>query len=53
MKLVLSLGVYDGDKLIDTVRYVVAVAPFARIVNQIPEDSENVYVDLEEVNLIF
>lgn len=42
----LTVGVYDGDDLVDSVCYVVPVEPLARIFAQIPEDSDDVFVSI-------
>lgn len=52
MKLELSVGVYDGDDLVDTVCYVVPVEPLACIFAQIPEDSV-VSVSIEGVKELY
>lgn len=53
MKLELTVGVYDGDELVDTVCYVVPVEPFARILARLPEDSDDVSVILEGVKELY
>lgn len=53
MKLELTVGVYDGDDLVDTVCYVVPVEPFARILAKIPEDSVDVSVTIEGVKELY
>lgn len=53
MKLELTVGVYDGDVLIDTVCYVVPVEPLVRIFAQIPEDSADVFVSIEGVKELY
>lgn len=53
MKLELTVGVYQGDDLVDTVCYVVPVEPFARILARLPEDSVDVYVNLEGVKELY
>lgn len=49
MKLELTVGVYDGDDLVDTVCYVVPAEPMIRICAQIPEDSVDVSVSIESL----
>lgn len=53
MKLELTVGVYDGDDLVDTVCYVVSAEPLARIFAYIPEDSVGVSVSIEGVKELF
>lgn len=53
MKLELTVGVYDGDDLVDTVCYVVPAEPVARIFATIPEDSCSVYLSIEDVKELF
>ena len=53
MKLELTVGVYHGDDLVDTVCYVVPVEPFARILARLPEDSVDVSVNLEGVKELY
>lgn len=47
MKLKLTVGVYDGDDLVDTVSYVVPIEPLARILVHISKDSVDVSVNSE------
>lgn len=53
MKFELTVGVYDGDDLVDTVCYVVPGEPLARIFAQIPEDSVDVWLSFEGVKELF
>lgn len=53
MKFELTVGVYDGDDLVDTVCYVVPFEPLARIVARIPEDSVDVSVSLEGLKELY
>lgn len=53
MKLELTVGVYDGDVLVDTVCYVVPVEPLARFFDQIPEDSAVVTVSIEGLKELY
>ena len=53
MKLELTVGVYDGDDLVDTVCYVVPFEPIARIFAQIPEDSFDVSVNIEGIKELY
>lgn len=53
MKLELTVGVYDGDDLIDTVCYVVPGEPLVRFFAQIPEDSVDVSVSIEGVKELY
>ena len=53
MKLELTVGVYDGDDLVDSVCYVVPAEPLARIFAQFPEDSVDVSVCLEGLKELF
>lgn len=53
MKLELTVGVYHGDDLVDTVCYVVPVEPVARIFARLPEDSVDVFVNLEGVKELY
>lgn len=53
MKLELTVGVYDGDDLVDTVCYVVPFEPLARIFVQIPEDSVDVSLCIEGVKELY
>lgn len=53
MKLELTVGVYDGDDFIDTVCYVVPFEPLGRIFAQIPEDSVDVLVSIEDVEVLY
>jgi hypothetical protein len=53
LKLELTVGFYDGDDLVDTVCYVVPVEPLARIFAQIPEDSVDFSVSIEDVKELY
>lgn len=53
MKFELTVGVYDGDYLVDTVCYVVPVEPLARIFAQIFKDSVDVSVSIEEIRELY
>lgn len=53
MKIELTVGVYDGDVLVDTVCYVVPVEPLARIFSRIPEDSDDVSVTIEGIKELY
>lgn len=53
MKLELTVSVYVGDDLFDTVCYVVPVEPLARIFAQIPADSVDVSVRLEGLKELY
>jgi hypothetical protein len=53
VKLELTIGVYDGDDLFDTVCYVVPVEPLARIFAQIPEYSVDVSVSIEGIKELY
>ena len=53
MKLELTVGLYDGVDLVDTVCYVVPAEPLARIFAQIPEDSVDVSVSIVGVKELF
>ena len=53
MKLELTVGVYDGDDLVDTVCYVVPFEPLARIFAQLPEDTVDVTVSIEGVKELY
>ena len=53
MKLELTVGVYDGDDLVDTVCYVVPVEPLARIFAQIPDDLVYVSLSIEGVKELY
>lgn len=53
MKLELTVGVYNGCVLVDTVCYVVPVEPIARIFNRIPEDSVDVSFTIEGVKELY
>ena len=53
MKLELTVGVYVGDDLVDTVCYVVPVEPLARIFDLIPEDYVDVSVSIEGLKELF
>ena len=53
MKLELTVGVYDGDDLVDTVCYVVPVEPLARIFVKIPGDFVDVSVSLEGLEVLY
>ena len=53
MKVELTVGVYDGDDLVDTVCYVVSAEPLARIFSQISEDSVDVSVSIEGVKELY
>jgi hypothetical protein len=53
LKFELTVGVYDGDDLVDTVCYVVPAEPLACIFAQIPEDSVVVSVSIEGVKELY
>lgn len=53
MKFELTVGVYDGDDLVDTVCYVVPFEPLARIFAKIPVDSVDVLVSIEGVKELY
>lgn len=53
MKLELTVGVYDGDCLVDFVSYVVPAEPLACIFALIPEDSVDVSVSIEGVKELY
>lgn len=53
MKLELTVGVYDGDDLVDTVCYVVPVEPIARILNKFPEDSVGFSLTVEDIKELY
>lgn len=52
MKVELTLGVYSGDDLVDTVSYVVESFPLAHIFSMIPENSV-VSVSVEDVKELY
>ncbi len=53
MKFELNIGVYNGDDLVDTVPYVVAAEPLARIFKLIPEDSNDISIHIENIEVVF
>ena len=53
MKLELTVGVYHGDDLVDTVCCVVPFEPFARIFARLPEDSVDVSVNIEGIKELY
>lgn len=53
MKFELTLGVYHGDDLVDTVCYVVPGEPLSRIFAQIAGGSADVSVDIEGLEVLF
>lgn len=53
MKLELTVGVYDGDDLVDNVCCVVPVEPLARIFAQIPVDSVDISLSIEGVKELY
>lgn len=53
MKLELTVGVYNGCVLVDTVSYVVDSLPIARIFSTLPEDSVDISFAIEGVKELF
>lgn len=53
MKVELTVGVYHGDDLVDTVSYVVDSFPLARIFSTIPEDSVDVSLAIEGLKELY
>lgn len=53
MKIELTVGVYSGDDLVDTVSYVVDSLPLVHIFSTIPEDSVDVSVAIEGLKELF
>ena len=51
MKIELTVGVFNGGDLVDTVCYVVPVEPLARIIAQLPEDA-TISLDLEGIKVL-
>lgn len=52
-ELELTVGVYDGDDLVDSVSYVVPGEPLARIFAQFSEDFVGVSVSLESLKELY
>lgn len=53
MKVELTVGVYSGDDLVDTVSYVVDCEPLARIFSTLPDDSVDIGVDIEGLRVVY
>ena len=53
MKVELTVGVYSGDDLVDTVSYVVDYEPLARIFSTFPEDSVDFSVSIEGIKELY
>ncbi len=53
MKLELTVGVYSGDDLVDTVCYVVGSEALASIFATLPEDFGDVYLSIEGVKELY
>jgi hypothetical protein len=53
MKVELTIGVYSGDDLVDTISYVVDSSPLSRIFSMLPEDSVDVSVTIEGIKELY
>lgn len=53
MKVELTIGVYSGGDLVDTVSYVVACEPLARIFSTLPDDPDDIGVDIERLRVVY